>query len=275
MTDFKFIPISDKVSEDAYTDLAHPVAAEAGKLGGSFGRLVNAIFSGGMDLLSHRIEKDWENLAKKYEEGKQQIPEERRQEPDPQIVAGVLSGYAAAVDKPEVQKLFEKLLISSADKELSAGILPAFTEILKAISCDEARVLEFIASKRAIHFAKLDLYQRLPKDGKILIAKNLLPPEIRAVCHCPNNISSYFDNLNRMGIIEVSDTTFLTGASGEAAYLNIKRSIDVEAIKVDGCPASPADFQWKEGLFRLTNFGSTLCIACGIKTLGVPVYLPS
>lgn len=57
MTDFKFIPISDKVSEDAYTDIAHPVAAEAGKLGGSFGRLVNAIFGGGMDLLSHRIEQ--------------------------------------------------------------------------------------------------------------------------------------------------------------------------------------------------------------------------
>ena len=275
MTDFKFIPISDKVSEDAYTDIAHPVAAEAGKLGGSFGRLVNAIFSGGMDFLSHRIEKGWENLEKKFKEGKQQIPEERRQEPDPQIVAGVLSGYAAAVDKPEVQKLFEKLLISSADKELAAGILPSFTEILKAISCDEAKILEFMASKRSPNFAKIDLYQRLQTDGKILIAKNLISPEIRAVCQCPNNISSYFDNLNRLGLIEVSDSTYLTGASGKAAYLSIKRSIDVVAIKIDGRPASPEDFQWSEGLFRLTNFGSMLCMACGIKIHGVPVYLPS
>mgnify|MGYP000425131892 CR=1 FL=1 len=275
MTDFKFIPISDKVSEDVYNDLAHPVAAEAGKLGGSFGRLVNAIFSGGMDLLSHKIEQGWENLAKKYEEGKLQIPEERRQEPDPQIVSGVLSGYAATVDKPEVQKLFENLLIASADKELAAGILPSFTEILKSMSCDEAKILEFMASQRSSNFAKLDLYQRASKDGKILIAKNLLPPQIRAVCFCPNNISSYFDNLNRMGLIEVSDTTFLTGASGEAAYLCIKRSINVAAIKVDGYPANPADFQWKEGIFRLTNFGSMLCIACGIKTRGVPVYPPS
>ncbi|WP_306572590.1 DUF4393 domain-containing protein [Parasutterella excrementihominis] len=276
MTDIKLFPISDKVSEDLYTDVAHPLAAEAGKLGGSFGRLVNAVFGKGMDAIAIFAENKWDKLAESYRERLQKIPEERRIEPDFQIVQGILSGYSSAFNKPELERLFENLLVSSADKELAAGILPSFPVILKELSCDEARILKSISSDKPRHFAKFDLFERLSTQDKILLAKNLVHPNIRNVCECPQNIPSYMDNLARLGLIEVSDTLYLTGARGTLSYEEIKESVNVSALVCSISPLKLPDaephLEWKQGSFRLTELGRSLSVACGLTSLGIPVY---
>lgn len=87
-----------------------------------------------------------EKYNKELKEKVNQIPNERRIEPDIQIVAPALEASKYCVEKEELRKMFVNLIASSMDSDMVMGVHPIFTDIVSKLSSTDAMLFETIAN---------------------------------------------------------------------------------------------------------------------------------
>lgn len=70
------------------------------------------------------------------------IPEDKRIEPDIQIIAPALEAAKYCVEKEELRELFSNLISSSMNEELSKNVHPIFAKIIMQLSITDAKLLK-------------------------------------------------------------------------------------------------------------------------------------
>ena len=100
------------------------------------------------------------------------VPEERRISPDLTIAGPAVEALRFTGDQPELRDMFANLLAVSIDVETAKNAHPAFVEIIKQLTPDEARILKHIGSVRA-DIPLIDLHRhQIGTDGYKIIVKN-------------------------------------------------------------------------------------------------------
>lgn len=116
-----------------------------------------------------------------------------------------------SADNEDLRDLYPNLLATSMDQATTASAHPAFVEIIKNLSPDEARLLKLFASPASHPVITI---QVVGHDGSLLnVHEHLSLLGFEAGCAFPQFAPRYLTNLRRLGLIEIPDIGRLADSS--------------------------------------------------------------
>lgn len=222
---FKAIPL--------YEDAIQPLAKEAGKSLQTVGRAVNAALLPVRGLV-WGIEQIESFVHTKVAKKLEKIPVENIQTPDPAVAVPALESLRYTGHKESLSELYANLLASSMDSETAKYAHPAFVEIVRNLSADEAKVLTFLFDQGIVPI--IDIYQQ-QKTGISAVILYELVSTIGSDSGCEHCdlMGSYLTNLERLGLIEldkgssVAETDAYTKITEDPAIKATIESINASA----------------------------------------------
>ena len=183
-----------------YQDLLQPAAREVGKNLETASKLVTVALSPVRGLVwgYEKIENYLtETLSKKLEG----VPENRISPPPAKIAGPVFESLRFCAEESQIRNMFANLLANSMDSETADFAHPAFVEIIKNLSGDEAKILNYFSENNITSLPVIDQAARFSSNnGQTVIYRNVTLLGELSGCNRPDLISSYIDNLIRLGI---------------------------------------------------------------------------
>lgn len=223
-------------------------------------------------------ESEYKEVEKELEKKIQGIKKENLKEAKVRVLANINEGLKYSIDDSELKEAFLNLLKSSIDKSKENEFHVSFSEILKQLEPDEARIIEYLNSGdvfRVLIENKLPLPSdmiypfsfiengRIPKIDVFKMAsngthnqyiKNFTWLSFINFIENPEKINIYLDNLQRLNIIEIESQKYI---ANEIFY----KSILTEHPKVKTFINDP-NYQIEKGYIQLTTVGKNLAKCC-------------
>lgn len=186
------------------------------------------------------------------------VPENNIVSPTPRIAVPVLQN-ASITEEYEIRELYANLLSNSMNKIVKDGVHPAYVEIIKQLSPDEAKILSYMRFHTVI--PTVTLRKENDKGEGTEMIKNFSNIGEISGCEQPFEINKYFNNLIRLGILECSTLSSLTD---KKLYEPLKNHKYVEPYLreeyLQQTQYNKAKFN--EGYMMLTDFGKAFCEIC-------------
>jgi len=194
-----------------YQDAIQPAAKEVGKVLQTVGMALNMALEPirkkvwNASAFNEFVDEDVNNKLKN-------TPPEDIVIPPLNVVGPAFEALRYAGDDNNLRELYANLLASSMDKTTSAQTHPSFVEILKQLTPDEAKILNYISVDGYIPF--LDIYANgsitLQKEYTSLYKKvSLLDEGVGfgdgVKFDNRDNLSAYINNLSRLGLTDYSE----------------------------------------------------------------------
>ena len=249
----ELIKAGAEVVKTAYDDALQPIARETGKALGTLGRTINvALFPlRGLVWSWEQIESYVsETIERKLNERK--VPKERIQTPNPDIAVPALETLRYS----KLRENFANLLATSMDTETALDAHPAFVEILKQLTPDEAKLLQYLPPKGKSE-PVVNVVFKLPEKGEFILFRNASTLGQDAKCEFPDLTPKYLDNLCRLGLAEIPDGRWLFD---DWRYDKIRKSKTV----IDALKSAPHDGKTDltKKLIGITDLGEGFRKAC-------------
>lgn len=244
-----------------YEDAVQPIAKETGKALQTVGRTVNAALLPVRGLV-WGIEKIEEFVHSKVSKKLENTPVENICSPDPAVAGPALESLRYTGHKESLSELYANLLASAMDKTTAKNAHPGFVEIIRNMSSDEAKLLEYIMKNQVVPL--IDIIRVLPENkGATKIHELVSTLGHDANLEHRDLSSSYLINLERLGLIEIPRDAHLTKPDAYDLLINDSpvKAI-VEQINNIG-ENNKGDF--KKYYARGTVFGKQFSQACVIS----------
>lgn len=242
-----------------YKDAIQPVAKEAGKALDTVGKAVNAALLP-VKAFVWGIEKIENFVNTKVTEKLRNTPKENIQTPDPAVAGPALESLRYTGHKESLSDLYANLLATSMDSRTAENAHPGFVEIIRNMSSDEARVIKYLINNN--HQPVISIFRDMPSDNSTVIARRNVSV-IGTLSGCENKdlMPAYFDNLIRLGLIEILNETL----AETGIYDQLLNDTDVVNLinKIDSFENSQPKI--KKRVVRITDLGKLFSDACVIE----------
>ncbi len=186
-----------------YQDAIQPAAKEVGTVLQTMAKTIHVALAP-LSLLVWGYDRISEYLETALTERLKGIPPEQIVTPNPSVAVPALEAMRYTAHEPSLRELFANLLATAMDKDTSEKIHPAFVEIIRQMTPDEARIFRIVAATRfqAFPVARIDFF-----PGHI---KNVPYPSFKKLAeaaHVSNLdlLPSGLGNLGRLGIIDITE----------------------------------------------------------------------
>lgn len=240
-----------------YEDAIQPAAQELGKSLATMAKTINIALAP-ISAIVWGYEKISEFVLKKLSEKLQNVEETKIISPDPIIVGPALEALRFTGNHETLRELYANLIANSMDENTVKNAHPSFVEIIKNMSSDEALILQLFKSSDTrfpiIHVKKKD---RTTSSYQILLY-NHTNIGSKANCLYPELTSEYIDNLCRLGLLKIPETSSLSNTS---IYEELTKSEDYEELKRQEENESYIITEDKK-FIELTDFGCLFTLAC-------------
>ncbi|MES2281466.1 MAG: DUF4393 domain-containing protein [Pseudomonadota bacterium] len=205
-----------------YQDALQPAAQELGKALGTVAKTVHLALAP-VSALVWGYEKLKDFVETKVAEKLKAVPAENIISPRISVAGPALEALRYAGHEETLGDLYANLLASAMDKSTADGTHPAFVEILKQITPDEARLIQHFLVKGK-SFPLIDVGWMERKSVKKAVLKRHFSHFDRVIkAEFPEQVPAYLDNLSRLGLIEIPKGL---------AYANADIYIELEADPV-------------------------------------------
>lgn len=251
-------------SVPVYQDIAQPAVQEVGKALHTVAKTVHIALAP-ISALVWGYEQLKEFISTKVAERLQNIPPENIITPKPNIAGPILESLRYTGHEPSLSELYANLLATAMDKSSADGAHPAFVEIIKQLTSDEAKLISLLQRKTAYPIITLRKEYRSQKEGNsggFDVISNYSHLGALAQCEFPEMTPSYIDNLCRLGLSEVP-VLFQYTSKGVYDALESDPKIKTMVVSLD------SDVDWKpvierKGL-RVTQLGTQFIKTCVVK----------
>lgn len=245
----------------AYDDALKPVSKEAGKALGTLGRTVNVALAPLRGLV-WSWEKIEEYLTQTVERKllERNVAPDQITTPDPDIAVPAIQ----ALTYSKLKDNYANLIATAMDRKTAADAHPAFVEILKQLTHDEMKILEFLPDVGRYE-PLVDLGYRLPERGTFIVCRHLGTQPADANCKSPECFPQLVDNLCRLGLTEIPP---LKSLSEGARYDRIRALAAYEEIKA--LIPEGATFVEERRMIGLTQLGAVFRAACTMPASSKP-----
>ena len=244
-----------------YEDAIQPVAKETGKALQTVGRAVNAALMPVKGLV-WGIEKIEEFVHTKVAKKLENTPVENICSPDPAVAGPALESLRYTGHKESLSELYANLLASAMDINTAKTAHPGFVEIIRNLSSDEAKVLNYILKNEVAPV--VDIKRVLLKQkGEIKTHELISTIGVDAGCEHRELTGSYLINLERLGLIEIPRASYLTASNVYERILNDPTVKEILAKLNEGGEEYKGDFN--KYYIKATVFGRQFGNACVLR----------
>ena len=213
-----------------YQDVAQPAAQEVGKALHTVARTVHIALAP-VSALVWGYDQIREFVSSKVSERLKNIPPEDIVSPKPNVAGPALEALRYTGHEESLSELYANLLASSMNKNVAVGAHPAFVDIIKQLTSDEAKLLKLFAVGRPLPLLDIAV-QTTGENGARTIVTNYSTLGEEAGCEFPNMTPAYINNLCRLGLGEVPIFGHYTlpgiydQLEASPTVVNIKRQLD-------------------------------------------------
>lgn len=200
--------------KEAYQDIIHPSAAAIGQAISLPIRAVNVLLS---PIAKWVIQGEarLEEISRSVGERVKDVPPEKLVEPEPYVAVPAMQALTYSMDSNELKNLYANLLSNAINIDKKDKVLPAYVEIIRQMSPLDAKSLEFIQKGGRTAIALCDIrwqkkssplwsdfkFFRLSSYGSFLYRNYVAADEDG---YTANDITISFENLDRLGLIEIN-----------------------------------------------------------------------
>lgn len=201
----------------AYDDIAHPVASEIGKTGGLLARSINAALSS-LEIWVLQKEHNKKQVELALEKNLSSVPYEKIVSPESYVAVPALQAISYSMSSEELFDLYAKLLAKSMVTNTKNKVHPAFVEIIKQLSPNDALIFKICSARDAIPVANVSIVMK--QKGLHLVGASPtqkisldLIADITIPSISEEQIRVSLDNLMRIGLIKLNDFELTDGVS--------------------------------------------------------------
>lgn len=241
-----------------YQDAIQPAAKEAGKSLHLVTRAVNAALTP-VEGLVWGVEKIRDFVRERVAAKLENVPPEDVQQPKPHIAVPAIEALRYTGAESDLSELYANLLATSMDKATAYRAHPGFVDMIKNMSPDEARIMQFLAVSGDQPLVDIKVivneqgHFRTPHRHVSLIG-------IKAGCEHPSLSANYLDNLARLGLIAIPDR-YLTL---DALYEEIENFPQIKQIREDLGRQKEVRVELERLKVEVTDLGKQFIRACVI-----------
>jgi hypothetical protein len=248
-----------------YQDAVQPVAKELGKTLKTVVKAVNAALIP-VEALVWGIDKIRDFIHTRLAQKLQNTPPEKIVTPDATIAGPVLESLRYTGHQESLRELYANLLANSMDERTAREAHPAFVDIIRNMSPDEAKIMQFMA----IHsdYPMIHIKRVTKKDSSFRFTqKNLSLVGINAGCLNPGLTSSYAENLERLGLVRIIQDRYI---ANEDLYNPLIEHPDIKGIISKITESDEYRAEVVKGAIEVTRFGWQFINACVIDKATKP-----
>jgi hypothetical protein len=239
-----------------YGDLAQPAVKEIGKSLETVAKTVNIALAP-MSALIWGYEKISEFIQSRITEKLKNIPLENIIPPDPSVVCPAVEALRFAGENPSISELYANLIATSMDKDTVKKAHPAFVEIIKNMTADEALIIKKFTP--GAYRPVMDIKIRISRNkGADNFLNNYSKIGEEVGCKYPDLTPKYIDNLCRLGLLHIPAGQLLVG---EHSYDVLTEDIGYKRTKKKAEGQGSVLLE-KRKYIELTEFGIQFREAC-------------
>lgn len=239
----------------AYDDTIHPIASSA-KSG--LGFCINFLTSGIKPYMYKKIKESEfrlkeidDELTSRYNK----IPDKNKIDPRTNILGPAIDVLKYNLEEEHIRNLFTNILISEMDNRKQSKVLPAYIEVVRQLSKEDADTLVFIKQNQIKNEPIMKIEYRFTSGGFRYVSNDI-------VLILNNNYtilnSIIIDSLLRQNIIEID---FMEFRNDESVYTSTFEQIKLrDEFKI--LPADVKELDFSRGLLKITDFGENFIDIC-------------
>jgi hypothetical protein len=248
-------------SVPVYQDVVQPAAKEIGVALQTLAKSIHVLLAPVSGLV-WGYEQIKEFVGTRVAEKLKEVPSERLRTPEPNIAGPALESLKYTGHKEDIRELYASLLATAMNSETMAQAHPAFVEIIRQLSPDEAKIIRRLASVGAQ--AKVDIrnHQNLPPVGGRWVMSHFSMLPFESDCTAPDLAPAYMVNLQRLGLIELRENYRLNPIDGVDPYAKLVEHPIIKKIESEIASEAGHSMEIWNGAIHLTPFGRQFCHAC-------------
>jgi Abortive infection alpha len=192
------------------------------------------------------------------------IPEERRIAPPVMIAGPTIEAAKFVTDEPDLAAMFANLLTTAMDKETAGSAHPAFIEILKQLSADEARILRYFSAEPHRNYPVIDVNANRKHGGGFrILSSNFSLIGVNAKIARISMTAVYLENLCRLGLCAMPVGSSI---NSEAEYLPLETDAKLLKYKTE-FEAKNQDrlVEFNRKVLHITVYGHQFLDACVVE----------
>ena len=247
-----------------YQDVIQPAAKEIGTALQTVAKTIHIALAP-VSMLVWGYEQIKDFVSTKVAEKLKDVPPENIASPKPNVAGPALESLRYTGHEEMLRDMYANLLAASMDTRTASGAHPAFVEIIRQFTPDEARLLRLLSQQRSFPLVTVRREYKVETPDQtggsdVLVNFSLLGWE--AGCDCPQLTPVYIDNLCRLGLTEVPENYKLTKPG---IYDPLEKHPEIEMLKAK----LEETENWKAVItkksLRLTPLGDKFCQVCVIS----------
>ena len=153
----------------------------------------------------YKLEAFEDDLKKKIE----RIPPENLQVPPTMISGPTLESLRYTYDEEELREMYENLLASAMDNRIVSKVHPSFVDAIKQMSPLDAKIISKCSKVGRVRCASITFHIKdMPSKVYVEAMPDYFVDELKDIAD-PFVISASLSNLQRLGLITITDTGFV------------------------------------------------------------------
>ena len=247
---------ADGVLVEVYKDALSPAVKPIGEILSFLPRTVKVAFNGVEKWLINK-EETLRLTAESVREKIKVIPEEKLVEPEPYVAIPAMQQLSYCVNNEELRELYANLLVSSMNVDKKWQVHPAFVDIIKQLTPDEAKLLKQLLPTTVQNYPLMDVRLDNQRGEGNIIYSNFTDIG-HDVLDVPTNIGLYIDNFVRLKIIEIPSARIYADST---TYERLKQHSILQSNIPNIC-IDTLKIKYVYKVFNVTNFGASFINTC-------------
>lgn len=247
-----------------YQDVAQPAAQEIGKGLQTVAKTVHIALAPVSALVwGYAQIKDFVSI--KVADRLKNVPPEDIISPKPNIAGPALESLRYTGHESSLSDMYANLLAAAMDKSTASGAHPAFVDIIKQLTPDEAKLIGLFVNSTPFPLISCRKEYKIPtpeKTGGMEVIVNFSLLGDIAQCEFPHLTPSYIDNICRLGLAEIPAMYQYTGAG---VYDPLENALLIQAIKLQIEQDPEFNFSIERKGLRVTELGKQFARICVVR----------
>ena len=230
-----------------YDDVIHPSAKTTGEILNFIPRSIKVLLQG-LEKWIINGEESIRLTSKAIEQKIEAIPKDRLIEPEAYIVVPAIQQLGYSYSSEELRELYANLIVSSMDTEKKEQVHPAFVDILKKLTPDEAKIIQYLKGMDSIEYVDIIIRDN-QLGGYVTIHKHKTLLCDFVCLSDPLNELMYLENLISLGI--------LTDAADIYRIKDDNYKLIEKRLGLDQLRAKSHFFESQRSFYEVTAFGKS------------------